>query len=57
MHQVISKRFCKKRQMQWSKCGGRLLLQTRIKALSRELGSVCKRWYSDIHGEKVDEAA
>ena len=31
VNQVISKRFCKKQQMQWSKRGAHLLLQTRVK--------------------------
>ena len=57
VNQVISKRFCKKQQMQWSKRGAHLLLQTRIKTLNRELGSVFKRWYPDIDVEELDEAA
>src|SRR6266568_1128679 len=40
VNQVVSKRFCKKQQMQWSKRGAHLLLQTRVKTLNRELGSV-----------------
>src|SRR5215470_5543872 len=31
VNQVVSKRFCKKQQMQWSKPGAHLLLQTRVK--------------------------
>jgi hypothetical protein len=57
VNQVISKRFCKKQQMQWSKRGAHLLLQTRIKTLNRELGSVFKRWYPDIDVEELDEVA
>jgi hypothetical protein len=57
VNQVISKRFCKKQQMQWSKCGAHLLLQTRIKILNRELGSAFKRWYPDIDVAELDEAA
>ena len=38
VNQVVSKRFCKKQQMQWSKRGAHLLLQTRVKTLNRELG-------------------
>ena len=30
VNQVVSKRFCKKQQMQWSKRGAHLLLQTRL---------------------------
>jgi hypothetical protein len=34
VNQVVSKRFCKKQQMQWSKSGAHVLLQTRVKALN-----------------------
>jgi hypothetical protein len=57
VNQVVSKRFCKKQQMQWSKRGAHLLLQARVKTLNRELGSVFKRWYPDIDVEELDEAA
>jgi len=57
VNQVISKRFCKKQQMQWSKRGAHLPLQMRIKTLNRELGSVFKRWYPDIEVEELDDAA
>lgn len=42
VNQVVSKRFCKQQQMQWSKRGAHLLLQTRVKTLNGELISVCK---------------
>jgi len=48
VNQVVSKRFCKKQQMQWSKQGAHLLLQTRVKTLDGELGAVFKRWYPDM---------
>jgi hypothetical protein len=48
VNQVISKRFCKKQQMQWTKRGAHLLLQTRVKTLNRELGMVFQRWYPDL---------
>src|SRR5262245_41212465 len=54
VNEVVSKRFCKKKQMQWSKKGAHLLLQTRVKTLDGELGAVFKRWYSDMDIE-VDE--
>jgi hypothetical protein len=34
VNQVVSKRFCKKQQMQWSKSGAHVLLQTRVKTLN-----------------------
>jgi hypothetical protein len=36
VNEVVSKRFCKKQQMQWSKSGAHLLLQTRVKTLDGE---------------------
>ena len=57
VHQVVSKRFCKKQQMQWTKRGAHLLLQTRVKTLNGELGEVFKRWYPDMQVEELAEAA
>jgi hypothetical protein len=57
VNQVVSKRFCKKQQMQWSKRGAHLLLQTRVKTLNGELGSMFKRWYPDMQVEERAEAA
>jgi len=56
-NQVISKRFCKKQQMQWSRRGAHLLLQTRVKTLNHELGTVFKRWYPDMEVEELSDAA
>jgi len=36
VNEVVSKRFCKKQQMQWSKEGTHLLLQTRVRTLNGE---------------------
>jgi hypothetical protein len=57
VNQVVSKRFCKRQQMQWSKRGAHLLLQTRVKTLNRELGTVFKRWYPDMEVEELPDAA
>lgn len=57
VNQVVSKRFCKRQQMQWSKRGAHLLLQTRVKTLNRELGSTFKRWYPDLEVEEMPDAA
>ena len=54
VNEVVSKRFCKKQQMQWSKSGAHLLLQTRVKTLDGELGAIFMRWYPDM-GLEVDE--
>src|SRR5262245_8331507 len=48
VNQVVSKRFCKKQQMQWTKRGAHLLLQTQVKTLNQELGTVFQRWYPDL---------
>jgi hypothetical protein len=54
VNEVVSKRFCKQQQMQWSKEGAHLLLQTRVRTLNGELGTIFKRWYPDMDLE-VDE--
>ena len=48
VNEVVSKRFCKKQQMQWSKEGAHLLLQTRVRTLTGELSAIFKRWYPDM---------
>jgi hypothetical protein len=40
---VVSKRFYKRQQMQWTKRGAHLLLQTRLKTLNQELAATFKR--------------
>jgi hypothetical protein len=57
VNHVVSKRVCKKPQMQWSKRGAHLLLQTRVQTWNRELGAVFKRWPPDMEGEELAEAA
>jgi hypothetical protein len=57
VNQVISKRFCKRQQMQWTKRGTHLLLQMRVKTLNQELGTVFQRWYSDLQLEEEPLAA
>ena len=48
VNEVVSKRFCKKQQMAWSKEGAHLLLQTRVRTLNGELSAIFKRWYPDL---------
>ena len=59
VNEVVSKRFCKKQQMQWSKEGAHLLLQTRVRTLNGELAGIFKRWYSDLEmkAEEIPMAA
>ncbi len=45
INQVVSRRFVKKQQMQWTLRGAHLLLQTRTKVLNEELDDVFRRWY------------
>ena len=45
VNQVVSKRFAKKQQMQWSARGAHLLLQTRTRVLDGTLEREFQRWY------------
>ncbi|HEY5814411.1 MAG TPA: hypothetical protein VIT23_17380, partial [Terrimicrobiaceae bacterium] len=44
-NQVVSKRFVKKQQTQWTPRGAHLLLQTRTKVLNDDLEDVFRGWY------------
>ncbi len=50
INQVVSKRFVKRQQMQWSQKGAHLLLQTRTKVLDGDLEGVFRGWYHDLEG-------
>jgi hypothetical protein len=56
---VISKRFCKKQQMQWTPHGAHLLLQTRAQTLDGALRSIFEKWYPGLAANdfSVSEAA
>jgi hypothetical protein len=45
INQVVSRRFVKKQQMQWTLRGAHLLLQTRTEVLNEDLDDVFRRWY------------
>jgi hypothetical protein len=45
---VISKRFAKRQQMQWTPRGAHLLLQTRTRALDGTLRSLFERWHPGL---------
>ena len=45
VNRVISRRFAKKQQIQWSKKGAHLLLQTRTKTLDGTLRDLFIWWY------------
>ena len=51
INQVVSRRFVKKQQMQWTLKGAHLLLQTRTKVLNKELEDVFRRLYPQFRAE------
>jgi hypothetical protein len=54
---VISKRFAKRQQMQWTKRGAHLLLQTRTRTLDGTLRSLFEEWYPGLANENAADAA
>ena len=53
---VISKRFAKHQQMQWTPRGAHLLLQTRTRALDGTLRSLFERWYPGLANDNATPA-
>ncbi len=45
VNQIVSKRFAKRQQMQWTKKGAHLLLQTRSWVLDNRLEETFQKWY------------
>jgi hypothetical protein len=54
---VISRRFAKKQQMQWSKKGAHRLLQTRTKTLDGTLHDLFTSWYPAMPANDVQPAS
>ena len=54
---VISKRFAKRQQMQWTKRGAHLLLQTRTRTLDGTFRPLFERWYPGLANDNADSAA
>jgi len=54
---VISKRFAKRQQMQWTKRGAHLLLQTRTRALDGTLRPLFERWYPGLANDNASGGA
>lgn len=50
---VISKRFAKRQQMQWTKRGAHLLLQTRTRTLDGTLRPLFERWYPGLANDNA----
>ena len=48
VNQIVSKRFVKKHQMQWTKKGAHLLLQMRTQVLDERLEETFRGWYPDF---------
>ena len=57
INQVVSRRFVKKQQMQWTLRGAHLLLQTRTKVLNEELEDVFRRWYPKFRPQPQMQAS
>jgi hypothetical protein len=54
---VISKRFAKRQQMQWTKHGAHLLLQTRTRALDGTLRPLFEKWFPGLASDNSAETA
>ena len=54
---MISKRFAKHQQIQWTKRGAHLQLQTRTRALDGTLRSLFEEWYPGLANDNAAEAA
>ena len=51
INQMVSRRFVKKQQMQWTLRGAHVLLQTRTKVLNNELEGVFRLWYPQFRAQ------
>ena len=57
VNQIVSKRFAERQQMQWTKTGTHLLLQTRIQLLDGNLEETFRKWYPGFHPYVQQQAA
>ena len=57
INQVVSKRFVKKQQMQWTQEGAHLLFQTRTRVLDDDLDEVFRDWYPKFRLEPTSSPA
>ena len=53
---VVSKRFAKRQQMQWTRRGAHLLLQTRTRALDGTLRPMFERWHPGLANDNPANA-
>ena len=56
VNQVVSKRFVKKQQMQWTLVGAHLLLQIRVEVLNGDWRATLSRWSAGL-GEPAEGKA
>jgi len=54
---VVSKRFAKRQQMQWTPKGAHLLLQVRTKVLNGELDDLFRAWYAGFRPAPIEAPA
>ena len=52
---VVSKRFVKKQQMQWTERGAHLLLQMRVRVLDEDLDALFQEWYPSFRPTMEDK--
>jgi hypothetical protein len=57
VNQIVSKRFAKLQQMQWTKKGAHLVLQTRTQVLDGRLEGTFQKWYPGFRPEPQQKAA
>jgi hypothetical protein len=57
VNQIVSKRFAKRQQMQWTKKGTHLLLQTRTQVLDGQLEETFRKWYPGFRPYVQQQAA
>ena len=57
VNQVISKRFCKRQQMQWTPRGAHLLLQIRTRVLNGDWEATFREWYPGFRSSPQQMAA
>jgi len=53
---LISKRFAKRQQMQWTRRGAHLLLQMRTQTLDDTLRPLFERWYPSLANNGTERA-
>jgi hypothetical protein len=57
VNQIVSKRFAKLQQMQWTKKGAHLVLQTRTQVLDGRLEGTFQKWYPGFRPEPSQQKA